>query len=274
MDVRTLIPLGVLLKMHDVLVLDSGVGGLSIVREVERTRPDLSTCYLADLAQLPYGEKTEPWLVDRLTLLLNHLLPLYNPRAVVLACNTASTTVLPELRARFSIPVVGVVPAIKPAGLYSKNRCIGLLATPGTVGRPYIKELMDQFAPDCELIAIGSSELVQMAECKLRGLPFNSRRIVEICQGFLSSTGEFRPDHVILGCTHFPHLQDEFKKSFGEGVTWLDSGSAIAARVSSLIPSGLAKAGEKCFLSTKKVDQHLRNYLYRHGFEVSETVLL
>lgn len=258
----------------DILMLDSGVGGLSILKELANKRPDLSTCYLADLAHVPYGEKSESWLVERLGALIERLLPQIKPQAIVIACNTASTAVLPALRARFPIPFVGVVPAIKPAGEKSVNKCIGLLATPMTIARPYVKDLHQQFAADCKMIAIGSTELVEMAEKKIRGLPFYSRDILRICADFINPVGGLKPDTIVLGCTHFPHLNEELKLLLGRDVLWLDSGAAIAERISFLLSDSVTETAHKGFLSTKHLDQALEDYLRKNDFTVCETVLL
>ena len=158
-------------------------------------------------------------------------------RIIVIACNTASTTVLPAVRAHTSVPIVGVVPAIKPAALASKKKCIGLLATPGTVKRTYIDDLISSYGADSEVIRVGTlGSLSEMAERKLRGQEFFIRKTHD---GFatpsLIAEGVCGQISVVLGCTHFPHLIDDLKKYVSDEIVWLDSGEAIASRVSELL---------------------------------------
>src|SRR5690606_22891926 len=150
-----------------------------------------------------------------------------DPKLAVVACNTASTVALPRLRSQFALPIVGVVPAIKPAARLSANRIIRLLATPGTVARPYTQKLIDQFAADCEVIRVGSSELVEQAERKLRGEPVD----LDLLRRIMAPIIEGGADTVVLGCTHFPLLQQELQLAAGRPLQWVDSGAAIARRV-------------------------------------------
>jgi glutamate racemase len=157
----------------------------------------------------------------------------YQPDVLVVACNTASTIVLPSLRARFSIPVVGVVPAIKPAAQISRTRVIGLLATPGTVRRQYTDALIREFASDCTVNMVGTSELVAMAERKLRGTPVDldalKHEIQPLFERAPNATGKI--DTVVLGCTHFPMLVDELVQCSPWPISWIDSSEAVANRV-------------------------------------------
>jgi glutamate racemase len=154
-------------------------------------------------------------------------------KAVVIACNSASTAVLDCLRAEFEVPFVGVVPAIKPAALCSGNKKIGLLATQGTVTRAYIDRLINEFAADCEVVRVGSQLLVELAEQKLRGETVTDDRLLSVIQPLLQA----EVDVVVLGCTHFPWFKADFQRLCPQ-ITWLDSGQAIARRVDSLLPSG------------------------------------
>src|SRR5687768_3715831 len=152
-----------------ILVLDSGVGGLSIVEQIKRICPTLQIHYLADLAGFPYGTKSEQVLIQRVVSLLEFNLPVCQPSIVVIACNTASTLVLDELRQRFNVPIVGVVPAIKPAAQLTQTGVMAVLATEGTVTRDYTRKLIQDFAPDKDVIPVGSAKLVALAEHKLKG---------------------------------------------------------------------------------------------------------
>lgn len=210
----------------DVLVFDSGVGGLSILQSIRKKAPGLTYAYLADNAMLPYGEKSAAWLEQRVPEIIAKLLERVECKVLVIACNTASTIALPPLRARFQCPVIGVIPAIKPAALLSQSKVIGLLATPGTVARPYTDKLIEDFAPDCKVVKLGNSRLVTMAEEALRGAELPLEEIRDIT----APLRESGPDIVVLGCTHFPLMKSELEKVL-PGVRLIDSGEAIANRV-------------------------------------------
>lgn len=216
----------------DALIFDSGVGGLSVLHEILRVRPNLSFVYVADNAGLPYGDKTPEWLQHRVSAVIAASLQFYLPKLLVIACNTASTIVLPQIRSEVPWPVVGVVPAIKPAAALSKNRVIGLLATPGTVKRVYTDGLIQDFAKDCHVIRVGSSRLVELVERKLRGEALPLDELKTICKPFMESTPV--PDTIVLGCTHFPLIPAELQAVL-PGIRLVDSGTAIAQRVQTLL---------------------------------------
>lgn len=215
-----------------VLVFDSGVGGLSILTEIRQYIPGCELVYACDNAAFPYGTKGEEELVKRVDLVLKALIAQIDPDIVVVACNTASTVALPHIRNHFHKPVVGVVPAIKPAARLSQSRVIGLLATPATVSRPYTQQLIDEFAPDCTIIRVGSTELVQLAEQKLRGLAPDPEKLREIIAPLFANP---HTDTLILACTHFPLLRAELEAAAPRAIQWVDSGAAIARRVKSLL---------------------------------------
>jgi glutamate racemase len=227
-------------KEVDVLVFDSGVGGLSVLQAIRSELPHLSFAFVADNAGLPYGKKEASWLVERVNAVIATALEQTPARLVVIACNTASTVVLPSLRMRHAMPIVGVVPAIKPAAELSTKRCIGLLATPATVQRTYTDSLIQEFAPDCKVVRVGSSRLVEIAEDKMRGIPVPLEEFRAICADFQNA--EPTPDVIVLGCTHFPLLLKECKDLMPD-VIWLDSGHAIARRVGALLPETTAHEG-------------------------------
>lgn len=229
-----------------VLVFDSGVGGLSILHAIAEALPALPLAFACDNAFFPYGTKSETELVERVDAVLHALIAELQPQAVVIACNTASTVALPRLRSRFTLPIIGVVPAIKPAAALSQNKIIGLLATPATVQRPYTNELIRDFAKDCTVLKIGSRELVQLAEDKLRGKPVAPATLVPILAPFFADPTR-QPDTIVLGCTHFPLLRDELAAAAPSVQHWVDSGTAIARRVASLLtppPAPPAARGE------------------------------
>ncbi|NQD36980.1 glutamate racemase [Permianibacter sp. IMCC34836] len=217
-----------------VLVFDSGVGGLSIFADIAAALPSLPLVFACDNAFFPYGTKAEDELVERVDAVLHALIDRIQPRLIVIACNTASTVALPRLRSRFALPIVGVVPAIKPAAKLSRNRVIGLLATPATVQRPYTDQLIREFASDCTVIKVGSRELVQLAEAKLRGTHISVEALQPILAPFFADPDR-SADTIVLGCTHFPLLRQELAAAARQPVQWVDSGEAIARRVETLI---------------------------------------
>ena len=230
--------------MATALIFDSGVGGLSIFQAVTQQLPQLSVVYASDNAAFPYGTKAAGWLQQRVVECIEAISEQCPLDIIIIACNTASTIVLPSLRDRFKIPIVGVVPAIKTAAQYTKNGCIGLLATPGTVSRRYTDQLIQDFASHCQVIKVGTSELVELSEQKLRGKQVCNTKLMSIIQPFISQPQHhaaqspdqavLAPDQVVLGCTHFPLLRDELEQ-LAPNIQWVDSGSAIASRVASLL---------------------------------------
>ncbi|KAF6677365.1 glutamate racemase [Pantoea sp. EKM20T] len=216
-----------------VLVFDSGVGGLSVYDEVRQLLPDLHYLYAFDNAGFPYGEKSETFIVDRVVAIVEAITRSYPLSLVIIACNTASTVSLPALRERFAFPVVGVVPAIKPAARLTRNGVVGLLATRATVRRPYTHELVSQFAGSCKIEMLGSAELVELAEAKLHGAEVALDEVRHIVQPWLRMAEP--PDTVVLGCTHFPLLREELQQVLPEGTRLIDSGAAIARRTAWLL---------------------------------------
>lgn len=214
-----------------ILIFDSGVGGLSIVQEIQRRQPGCDLIYASDNAAFPYGTKSEAELITRVEQVLGRLLVEHPADILVIACNTASTLTLPHVRRHFNLPVVGVVPAIKPAALISRTKVIGLLATPATVARPYTLELIRDHAADCTVISVGSAQLVQLAEAKLRGVVPHQQRLKEILAPFGQHEYGAQMDTLVLACTHFPLLRDELAQCLGPEIALVDSGEAIARRV-------------------------------------------
>lgn len=214
-----------------VLVFDSGIGGLSIAGCIHRALPAVQLVYLADSAGFPYGGQPEAVVVERSKGLISEALAAFPSDIVVVACNTASTVVLPALRAMTETPVIGVVPAIKPASALSWNRRIGVLATPATVTRPYLAELVEEFASDCLVERIGHPELVRWIEQQLCGGLMPSAELSEALQPFRDAG----VDTVVLGCTHYPLIAPLLRALLPEVSYWVDSGEAIARRVAWLL---------------------------------------
>ncbi len=221
------------MSVKQVLIFDSGVGGLSVCAQILKVNPNINYSYLFDNACFPYGELEHDFLIQRITRLLVSFTEKCPVDLIVIACNSASTAALQALRRRFSIPIVGVVPAIKPAAGMTKNGVIGLLATPATINRVYTQELITKFASSTQVLKIGSTELVKLAEEKLQGLAVDKERLQNILQPWLSLTE--KPDTLVLGCTHFPLLKTEIAACFDNDINLVDSGKAIAKRVNQLL---------------------------------------
>jgi glutamate racemase len=223
-----------------ILVFDSGVGGLSIATEIQKKMPFVRILYASDNAFFPYGTKGEAELIDRVDKVLSKIISRHSIDLLVIACNTASTLTLPHCRQRFAQPIVGVVPAIKPAAQLTQTNVIGLLATPATVARPYTHNLIQEHAPLCQVISVGSSELVAMAEKRLRGENLNAHTIDSVMQRFFETSDGSKMDTIVLACTHFPLIRNEIMASLsrinpGNNYLLIDSGEAIARRVESLL---------------------------------------
>jgi glutamate racemase len=256
-----------------ILVFDSGLGGLTVFREIARLRPDAFYTYVADDAFFPYGDHDEDTLAARVVPLIGDLIARYQPELVVIACNTASTLVLSHLRAAFKVPFVGTVPAIKPACAASVTKRVSVLGTQATVKREYTRKLIKDFAQDCDVKLVGSSRLARIAEAALRGEFVDDAAIsAEIVPCFVDADGR-RTDAVVLACTHYPLLIDRFRKLEPWTVAWIDPAAAIARRVTDLIgpsptPHAILRA-EAVFTSNREPEPALADALTRRGFLVS-----
>ncbi|EOC1314559.1 glutamate racemase [Cronobacter turicensis] len=256
-----------------ILVFDSGVGGLSVYDEIRHLLPDLHYIYAFDNVAFPYGEKSEAFIVERVVEIVTAVQARYPLALAVIACNSASTVSLPALREKFAFPVVGVVPAIKPAARLTANGVVGLLATRGTVKRPYTHELIARFANECQIEMLGSAELVEIAEAKLHGEPVSLEALRRVLRPWLRMPEP--PDTVVLGCTHFPLLADELLQVLPEGTRLVDSGAAIARRTAWLLEHEAPDACSSdeniayCMALTTEVAQ-LMSVLQRYGFNKLE----
>jgi glutamate racemase len=218
-----------------ILIFDSGLGGLTVHREVAGARPDAELIYAADDGAFPYGPMEEGKLVARVLAVVGALIGQYKPDLAVIACNTASTIALPELRARFTVPFVGTVPAIKPACATTATSRVTVLGTEATVQREYTRALINQFSNGCDVTLVGSARLARFAEGELRGNPVDDADIAEeIAPCFVDMDGR-RTDTVVLACTHYPLLQHRFRQTQPWPVTYLDPAPAIARRVGQLL---------------------------------------
>jgi glutamate racemase len=223
-------------------VFDSGLGGLTVLREIVGTRPDAHYVYVADDAFFPYGHHSEEQVIARVVPLIGELIAEHAPDLVVIACNTASTLVMSHLRDQYKVPFVGTVPAIKPACASSKTKRVSVLGTKGTVKREYTRALIRDYAQGCEVTLVGSAELASLAEAALSGNEVGDPQIfAELAPCFIGD-GEgdvARTDTIVLACTHYPLLMERLVRLAPWPVDWIDPAPAIARRVADLLrPAG------------------------------------
>ena len=218
-----------------ILVFDSGLWGLTVFSEVLQARPDARFVYAGDDAAFPYGRLSEEAVTARVLDVMGRLIDLYNPTLVVVACNTASTIALSQMRERFPVPFVGTVPAIKPAALATRTGYVTMLATSATVTREYTRGLIETYAANCRVNLVGSRFLAGYSEAELAGTPASDEELLaELAPCFVQDEGG-RTDVVSLGCTHYPLLLSRFERLAPWPVTWIDPAPAIARRVTQLI---------------------------------------
>ncbi|QCI68968.1 glutamate racemase [Phreatobacter stygius] len=264
----------ILTRAPTILVFDSGLGGLTVHREIVRLRPDARFVYCADDAAFPYGRLSEDHLISRVLAVMERLIATHQPDCVVIACNTASTLVMPHLRQRFALPFVGTVPAIKPACEQSASRLVSVLATPGTVARDYTRSLIAEFGLGCTVTLVGSVHLASLAEAVMRGEPADEPAIAaEIAPCFVVE-GDRRTDTVVLACTHYPLLVETFRRVAPFAVTWIDPAPAIARRVVQLLGPArpAAKAAPAVALLTDGAARGALAAVFS-GFGIGETLI-
>lgn len=217
-----------------ILLFDSGVGGLSVLAKVRKVLPQAPVMYVSDNAGLPYGTKTEAQIAARVSGLLGRLTERFRPRLVCIACNTASTIALASVREVLEVPIVGTVPAIKPAAAMTQTGVIGLLGTAATIRQGYVDRLEAEFASGKRLLRHGAGELVAAAEAKLRGKPVDPAVFGRVAAALRAMPEGEKIDTLVLACTHFPLLEDELSAAFGPGVRFVDGSDGIARRIAFL----------------------------------------
>ena len=211
-----------------ILFFDSGVGGLSVLAKTRALLPKAPVVYAADSAGFPYGKRSEEDLAERVPALLKRLAERFEPRLIVIACNTASTIALDHARAALDIAIVGTVPAIKPAAELSRSRIIGVLGTQATVRQPYVDDLAARFAADCTIVRHGSPELVDLAEAKLAGAQVSLDHVRAAVAPMVEQAPEM--DVMVLACTHFPLLAEEIAAVY-PAIFQVDGAAGIARRI-------------------------------------------
>ncbi|MBV7267334.1 glutamate racemase [Erythrobacter sp. WH131] len=210
------------------------MGGLTVLGELRKVLPESPVIYAADLAGLPYGTKTEAEVAARVCGLLGRMAERYRPRLICIACNTASTIALGMVRDVLEIPIVGTVPAIKPAAALTRTGVIGLLGTAATVRQPYVDRLEAQFAANKHLIRAAAPGLVDLAEAKSAGEIIDIAAVEHEIAGLLADARGKDIDTIVLACTHFPLLEPELARVFGANVRFVHGAEGIAKRIAAL----------------------------------------
>jgi glutamate racemase len=241
-------------RVAPVGIFDSGVGGLSVAREIRRALPAEHLLYFADSAHLPYGDRSEEWVRAR-SLAIGRWMQDRGAKVLVVACNTASGAALEALRATLSIPVIGLEPALKPAIRDSAGGRIGVMATTRTIGSARFQRLIEAYGHGAEVVRHPCPGLADLVEEGVLGGPELDRRI----EGFLAPLRAARVDTVVLGCTHYVFVKDAIRRALGPGVRLLDSGEAIARRTRQILAGAgaLEEAGGGSFrlLTSAPVDE-------------------
>jgi glutamate racemase len=258
------------------LLFDSGIGGLSVLRAVRALLPAAPIVYVADNGGFPYGTKSEAEIAARVPALLGRLAERYKPRLICIACNTASTIALAGVRAALDLPVVGTVPAIKPAALASKTRVFGVLGTDATVRQPYVDDLSTRFAGDCLVLRHGSARLVELAEAEIRGQPTPDADYRTALDGLLEQEDGDRIDTIVLACTHFPLVADRLAAVAPRPLQFVDGAEGIARRIAFLTDGQnwplVASPGLAVFTAPLILSDGLRTSLSNFGLERIETL--
>jgi glutamate racemase len=257
-----------------ILVFDSGIGGLSVLREARILMPEHRFIYVGDNAGFPYGDWEEEALTERIVGIFEGLIAKFQPKMAVVACNTASTLILPTLRAHFDIPFVGTVPAIKPAAERTSSGMISVLATPGTVKRDYTKKLIGEFAREVDVRLVGTTALAQFAEDYMMGRPIDETMILnEITPCFKELDGR-RTDIIVLACTHYPFLANVMRRLAPWPVDWLNPAEAIARHGLSLMQGvepddpNLEEFDDLALMTKTIEDRSMRRLLTGFGLRV------
>jgi glutamate racemase len=212
-------------------VFDSGVGGLSVLREIRALLPNESLLYVADSGHVPYGEKSPEFIRERCRLLAEFLLA-QGAKALVLACNTATVAGVAELRELYpQLPLVGMEPAVKPAAAATHSGVVGVLATTGTLKSAKFAALLDRFASDVRVITQPCPGLVERIEAG----ELDSAATRELLQGFVAPLLAEGCDTLILGCTHYPFIKPLLRTLVPESVSLIDTGAAVARQLQRLL---------------------------------------
>ncbi len=227
-------------------VFDSGVGGLSILLEIQKLLPHETTLFVADQAYVPYGGKTKDQLLDRVGRILEFFEE-KEVKAVVAACNTATVYTIDEMRKRFQFPIIGTVPVIKTIAKNTKTKKTAVFSTPATAKSEYLKDLIEKFASGVEVKRIGGSNLEELVE---EGKLKDPETIKTLKSILIPLVKEDNVDAIALGCTHYPFLREDIQKIVGKNIFIADSGGAVARRLKEVLEH------EKLLSKSKKIDTY------------------
>jgi glutamate racemase len=211
-------------------LFDSGIGGTSIWKEVVKLLPNENTIYLADSKNAPYGEKSSEEIIA-LSIKNTEFLISKGCKLIIVACNTATTNAIDYLRNHYSIPFIGIEPAIKPAALFSKTGAIGILATKGTLTSKLFEKTANEYTKNITKIEQDGEGLVPLIEAG----KLNSKEVNQLLEKYLNPMLQFNIDHLVLGCTHYPYLIPQIKAIVGDNVTIIDSGEAVAKQTKTIL---------------------------------------
>ncbi len=211
-------------------IFDSGIGGTSIWKEIASTLPYENTCYLADSKNAPYGKRSKDEIIA-LSIKNTEQLIAFGCKIIVVACNTATTNAIKELRARFELPFIGIEPAIKPAALYTKTQKIGILATKGTLSSQLFAKTSDLYAHHTEVIEVVGAGLVELIEQDKT----YSTEMYQLLESYVQPMVAQNIDHLVLGCTHYPYLIPLLRQMLPKHIQIIDSGAAVAKQTKAIL---------------------------------------
>ncbi|MDY7396252.1 glutamate racemase [Aureibaculum sp. 2210JD6-5] len=234
-----------MISKNSIGVFDSGVGGISILKELIQLLPNENTIYLADSKNAPYGERSKQEIID-LSIKNTEYLLSRNCKIIVVACNTATTNAIDYLRSNYNVPFIGIEPAIKPAALQTKTNAIGILATKGTLSSDLFHSTSQKFTEGITVIETIGEGLVPLIENN----QIESLEMEQLLQKFLRPMLQKKIDYLVLGCSHYPFLIPQIKKIVGKNVTIIDSGEAVARQTKTILDKN------NLLNISKKVPQH------------------
>ncbi|WP_457610439.1 glutamate racemase [Lutibacter sp.] len=234
------------MKKQPIGIFDSGIGGTSIWKEVIKLLPNENTIYLADSKNAPYGEKSKEEIIS-LCIKNTELLISKGCKLIIVACNTATTNAIDYLRKNYTIPFIGIEPAIKPAALLSKTGAVGILATKGTLASELFEKTTANYTKNITTLEQDGEGLVELIE----NGELNSQKLNELLTSYIKPMLNYNIDHLVLGCTHYPYLIPQIKKIVGENVKIIDSGEAVARQTKAILKK------HNLMLTSQKKSKHL-----------------
>lgn len=231
-------------------VMDSGVGGLSVLKHLTRELPQEHFLYFADSANAPYGNKSAYEIQQRCFCISDDLIS-QGAKAIVVACNTATAAAISAMRERYTLPIIGMEPAVKPAATASKNGVIGVLATTGTLQSAQFAALLEHYGQGVQVV---TQACVGLVECIEQGQLDTSQTLTllqQYCQPLIAAGA----DTIVLGCTHYPFVKKHIQTIVGAEVTLIDTGAAVAKRLHQVLEqkqmlNPATEAGDFVFLTS------------------------